>query len=203
MREILEILQEDDRTTPAEIARMLGLTEDQVRAEIETLAASVPDNGDVYVVPAFSGLYAPWWRPDARGVIAGLTRFATAGHIARAALEATAFQVMDVVEAMRRDGAPLAALRVDGGMVGNALLMRFQADMLGLPLARTATAETTALGAAGAAGLAVGLWPDLAALRALAAVTRRWEPAMPPARRDALAASWHKAVGRAFDWHAR
>jgi glycerol kinase len=171
-------------------------------AEVEALAASVPDNGDVYFVPAFSGLYAPWWRPDARGVIAGLTRFATAGHIARAALEATAYQVMDVVEAMRRDGAPPASLRVDGGMVANGMLMQFQADMLDLPLTRTATAEATALGAAGAAGLAVGVWPDPAALRALARPTTRWEPAMPPAQREALAGSWRKAVGRAFDWHA-
>lgn len=171
-------------------------------AEVEALAASVPDNGDVYIVPAFSGLYAPWWRPDARGVIAGLTRFATAGHIARAVLEATAFQVMDVVEAMRRDDVPLGALRVDGGMVANGMLMQFQADMLGVPLARTATAEVTALGAAGAAGLAVGVWPDPAALRVLAVPTRRWEPTMPSARRHALAASWHKAVTRAFDWQS-
>ena len=169
-------------------------------AEVAALAASVADNGDVYFVPAFSGLYAPWWRADARGVIAGLTRFATAGHIARAALEATAYQVRDVVAAMRRDGAPPTALRVDGAMVDNDLLMQFQADMLDLPLLRGASAEATAFGAAAAAGLAVGVWPDPAALGALVRTTRRWEPAMDPARRAALTASWHKAVTRAFDW---
>ena len=169
-------------------------------AAVETLAASVPDNGDVYIVPAFSGLFAPWWRTDARGVIAGLTRFATAGHIARAALEATAYQVMDVVEAMRRDGAAPRVLRVDGGMVANELLMGFQADMLDLPLDRAAGAEATAWGAAVAAGLAVGVWPGTEAVRALVRVDRRFVPRMDKARREALAAAWHKAVERSFGW---
>jgi glycerol kinase len=168
-------------------------------AEVEALAATVADNGDVYIVPAFSGLYAPWWRPDARGVIAGLTRFATAGHIARAVLEATAYQVMDVAAAMARDlGAPLRALRVDGGMVANAALMQFQADMLDIPLERAANAEATALGAAFAAGRAVGFWTSPEELRP--AVAQRWTPAMDAARRDTLAASWHKAVRRSFGW---
>ncbi len=169
-------------------------------AAVETLAASVPDNGDVYIVPAFSGLFAPWWRTDARGVIAGLTRFATAGHIARAALEATAYQVMDVVEAMRRDGAAPRVLRVDGGMVANELLMAFQADMLDLPLDRAAGAEATAWGAAVAAGLAVAVWPGTEAVRALVRVDRRFVPRMDKARREALAAAWHKAVERSFGW---
>ncbi len=169
-------------------------------AAVETLAASVPDNGDVYIVPAFSGLFAPWWRTDARGVIAGLTRFATAGHIARAALEATAYQVMDVVEAMRRDGAAPRVLRVDGGMVANELLMAFQVDMLDLPLDRAAGAEATAWGAAVAAGLAVGVWPGTEAVRALVRVDRRFVPRMDKARREALAAAWHKAVERSFGW---
>ena len=137
----------------------LGLI--RTSAEIETLATSVSDNGDVYFVPAFSGLYAPYWRADARGVIAGLTRYATAGHIARAALEATAYQTFDVIEAMQRDsGIPISTLRVDGGMVVNALLMQFQADILNVPVLRPRTIETTALGAAYAAGLAVGYWQD-------------------------------------------
>ena len=169
-------------------------------AAVETLAASVPDNGDVYIVPAFSGLFAPWWRTDARGVIAGLTRFATAGHIARAALEATAYQVMDVVEAMRRDGAAPRVLRVDGGMVANELLMAFQADMLDLPLDRAAGAEATAWGAAVAAGLAVGVWPGPEAVRGLARSDRRFAPAMGADRRAALARLWHKAVERSFGW---
>jgi glycerol kinase len=170
-------------------------------AEIETLAASVPDNGDVYVVPAFSGLYAPYWRADARGIVAGLTRYASAGHIARAALEATAYQTLDVIEAMQRDcGIPISTLRVDGGMVPNALLMQFQADVLNVPVLRPRTIETTALGAAYAAGLAVGYWQDLEDLRRNWGVTRTWTPAMPAARRQALVASWRKAVGRSLDW---
>jgi glycerol kinase len=170
-------------------------------AEVEALAASVPDNGDVYFVPAFSGLYAPWWRGDARGVIAGLTQFAGAGHIARAALEATAYQTLDVVRAMEQDsGIPISTLRVDGGMVANGLLMQFQADMLGVPVVRPRTLETTALGAAYAAGLAVGYWRGLDDLRANWAATQTWTPAMPPAQRDALAANWHKAVERSFGW---
>ncbi|MEJ0018663.1 MAG: glycerol kinase GlpK [Acetobacteraceae bacterium] len=170
-------------------------------ADIEALAASVADNGDVYLVPAFSGLYAPYWRADARGVIAGLTRYATAGHIARAALEATAYQTLDVIEAMQRDaGIPISTLRVDGGMVVNALLMQFQADILDVPVLRPRTIETTALGAAYAAGLAVGYWRDTDDLRGNWGVTRTWTPAMAAERRATLVASWHKAVGRSFDW---
>ena len=169
--------------------------------EIETLAASVSDNGDVYFVPAFSGLYAPYWRADARGVIAGLTRYATSGHIARAALEATAYQTLDVIEVMQRDaGIPISTLRVDGGMVVNALLMQFQADILNVPVLRPRTIETTALGAAYAAGLAVGYWHDTDDLVRNWGVTRTWTPAMDEERRAALVTSWHKAVGRSFDW---
>ena len=169
--------------------------------DIETLAASVPDNGDVYFVPAFSGLYAPYWRADARGVLAGLTRFASAGHIARAALEATAFQTLDVVRAMEQDsGIPIKALRVDGGMVVNELLMQFQSDMLNTPVVRPATVETTALGAAYAAGLAVGYWKGLDDLRANWAVARTWTPSLDANRRAALAGSWKKAVERSFGW---
>ena len=170
-------------------------------ADIEALAASVPDNGDVYFVPAFSGLYAPYWRADARGVLAGLTRFASAGHIARAALEATAYQTMDVVRAMEQDsGIPIKALRVDGGMVLNELLMQFQSDMLNVPVVRPATTETTALGAAYAAGLAVGYWKNLDDLRANWAVARTWNPSMTTDRRAALTGSWSKAVERSFGW---
>ena len=170
-------------------------------ADIEALAASVSDNGDVYFVPAFSGLYAPYWRSDARGVVAGLTHYATAGHLARAVLEATAFQTMDVVRAMERDaGIPIRTLRVDGGMVANDLLMQFQADMLNVPVVRPRTLETTALGAAYAAGLAVGYWDGLDDVRANWAVTRTWEPAMDAARRDTLSAGWAKAVQRSLGW---
>ena len=170
-------------------------------AEIEALAASVNDNGDVYFVPAFSGLYAPYWRADARGVIAGLTRYATSGHIARAALEATAYQTLDVIEAMQRDaGISISTLRVDGGMVVNALLMQFQADILNVPVLRPRTIETTALGAAYAAGLAVGYWHDMDDLVRNWGVTRTWTPAMTDERRAALVTSWRKAVGRSFDW---
>jgi glycerol kinase len=172
-------------------------------ADVEALASSVSDNGDVYFVPAFSGLYAPYWRADARGVIAGLTRYATAGHLARAALEATAYQVMDVAEAMQRDcGVPLRALRVDGGMVVNEMLMQFQADMLGVAVSRPRVTETTALGAAYAAGLAVRFWQSTDELRANWAVERVWEPSVSPDRRAALTASWRKAVGRSFEWSA-
>ena len=170
-------------------------------ADIEALAASVPDNGDVYFVPAFSGLYAPYWRADARGVLAGLTRFASAGHIARAALEATAYQTMDVVRAMEQDsGIPIECLRVDGGMVVNELLMTFQADILNVPIVRPATVEATALGAAYAAGLAVGYWTGLDDLRANWAVARTWTPTMAADRRAVLAGSWKKAVERSFGW---
>jgi glycerol kinase len=170
-------------------------------SDIEALAASVPDNGDAYFVPAFSGLYAPYWRADARGVIAGLTRYATAGHIARAALEATAYQTFDVIEAMQRDASiRISTLRVDGGMVVNALLMQFQADILNVPVLRPRTIETTALGAAYAAGLAVGYWHDTGDLVRNWGVTHTWTPAMPDDQRATLLASWRKAVGRSFDW---
>jgi glycerol kinase len=170
-------------------------------ADIEPLAASVPDNGDVYFVPAFSGHYAPYWRPDARGTIAGLTRFASAGHLARAALEATAYQTLDVVRAMEKDsGIALSSLRSDGGMVVNRLLMQFQADILGVPVLRPACIETTALGAAYAAGLAVGYWSGLDHLRANWAEAERWAPAMDNRKRDLLVASWHKAVDRSMGW---
>jgi glycerol kinase len=177
----------------------LGLI--QSSADVEALAASVTDNGDVYFVPALSGLYAPYWRADARGTIAGLTRYATAGHLARAALEATAYQTFDVLEAMQRDaGIPISTLRVDGGMVVNALLMQFQADILNVPVLRPRTIETTALGAAYAAGLAVGYWRDLEDLRGNWGVTHTWTPAMMEERRASLTASWHKAVERSLGW---
>jgi glycerol kinase len=170
-------------------------------AEIEALAASVRDNGGVYIVPAFSGLFAPYWRSDARGVIVGLTRYAGRGHLARAALESTAYQVSDVVEAMREDsGVPLTSLKVDGGMVENQLLMQFQADILGVPVIRPVVAETTALGAAYAAGLAVGFWHGLDELRANWKADRTWRPDLPSAERDRLLAWWKKAVSRSFDW---
>ena len=177
----------------------LGLI--KTSAEIEALAASVEDNGDVYVVPAFSGLYAPWWRADARGVIAGLTRYVTAGHIARAALEATAYQTRDVIEAMQRDsGIAISTLRVDGGMVPNALLMQFQADILNVPVLRPRTIETTALGAAYAAGLAVGYWQNTDDLVRNWGVTHTWSPRMRDDQRATLTAAWHKAVQRTFNW---
>ena len=170
-------------------------------SEVEALAASVPDNGDVYFVPAFSGLYAPYWRADARGVIAGLTRFSTVGHIARAALEASAYQTLDVVRAMEQDaGVPMRSLRVDGGMVVNDALMQFQADVLGVPVLRPRTLETTALGAAYAAGLAAGYWQGLDDLRANWAVTREWTPSMSDERRNTLTAGWRKAVEKSFGW---
>jgi glycerol kinase len=169
--------------------------------EIEPLARTVADNGGAYFVPAFSGLYAPYWKDNARGVIAGLTRFVNKGHLARAALEATAYQVRAVLDAMEADsGVTLAALKVDGGMVVNELLMQFQADLLGVPVIRPTVAETTALGAAYAAGLAVGVWDRLDDLRANWGEDRRWEPAMPEAERARLYAGWQKAVQRSFDW---
>ncbi len=170
-------------------------------AEVETLAASVEDNGGVYFVPAFSGLFAPYWRSDARGVIAGLTRYATKAHIARAGLEATAWQVREILDAMNEDsGVPLTSLRVDGGMVANGLLMQLQADVLGVPVIRPVVAETTALGAAYAAGLAVGYWSSLDELRANWARGAEWTPAMDPGVREREHATWRKAVTRTFDW---
>ncbi len=169
--------------------------------EVEEVARTVDDNGGVYIVPAFSGLFAPYWRSDARGVVAGLTRYANRGHLARASLEAVAFQTDEVIEAMHADsGVDLASLKVDGGMVGNELLMQFQADLLDVPVVRPAVAETTALGAAYAAGLAVGYWPDLDSLRANWSESQRWTPAMDGDRRADLRAGWRKAVERTFDW---
>ena len=177
----------------------LGLIEKS--AEIEALARSVDDNGGIYFVPAFSGLFAPYWRADARGVIAGMTRYINKGHIARAALEATAYQTREVLDAMNADsGVPLQALKVDGGMVYNDLLMQFQADMLGVPVIRPKVAETTALGAAYAAGLAVGYWDSLDALRENWAQDKTWQPRMDAEKRAALYAGWKKAVTRTFDW---
>jgi len=170
-------------------------------AEIEALAREVEDNGDVYFVPAFSGLYAPHWKETARGVIAGLTRYANSGHIARAALEATAFQTREVVEAMEQDsGVPMKELRVDGGMVHNDLLMQFQADILDVPVLRPKVSETTALGAAYAAGLAVGYWSGEEEIRRNWALEKRVEPRMPSEQRQRLYRSWQKAVQRSFDW---
>jgi glycerol kinase len=169
--------------------------------EIEALAKTVDDNGDVYIVPAFSGLYAPYWRDDARGIVAGLTRYARAGHFARAALEAVAYQTCDVAHAMEADsGVTVTELRADGGMVDNQLLMQFQADMLGVPVVRPEVAETTALGAAYAAGLAVGVWSSTKDLTANWKAHARWTPAMPNDQREALYKSWKKAVGRSFEW---
>ncbi|MBD1826244.1 glycerol kinase GlpK [Microcoleus vaginatus GB1-A2] len=170
-------------------------------AEVETLANTVEDSGGVYVVPAFSGLYAPYWKDSARGVIAGLTRYATKAHIARAVLEATAWQTREVLDAMNQDSAvQLLSLKVDGGMVGNHTLMQFQSDVLGVPVVRPVVAETTALGAAYAAGLAVGFWSQLAELRDNWAVDCTWEPKMPIALREQKYRFWKKAVSRTFDW---
>jgi glycerol kinase len=169
--------------------------------EVEELASSVDDNGGLYIVPAFSGLFAPYWKSNARGVFAGLTRYVNAGHIARATLEATAFQSREVVEAMNQDsGVELESLKVDGGMVGNDLLMQFQADLLGVPVIRPAVAETTALGAAYAAGLATGFWASEDDIRNNWAEDKRWEPTMDPAKRDEYYSYWKKAVTRTFDW---
>ncbi len=173
----------------------------QSSGEIEALAASVPDNGGVYIVPAFSGLFAPHWRADARGTIVGLTGYSTRAHIARAALEAAAFQTADVLVAMRKDcGVDLTSLKVDGGMAANGLLMQFQADVLGIPVVRPRVTETTALGAAYAAGLAVGFWKTVEALRDNWIVDRTWEPTISPWQREQLHASWLRAVERSFGW---
>jgi len=170
-------------------------------ADVEDLARTVDDNGVIYFVPAFSGLFAPYWRADARGVLVGLTRYVNRGHIARAALEATAFQTREVLDAMNADsGVPLTALKVDGGMVHNELLMQFQADILGVPVIRPTVAETTALGAAYAAGLAVGFWPKEQDLRANWGKDKEWSPQMDVAQRERLYSSWKKAVTRTLDW---
>jgi glycerol kinase len=170
-------------------------------AEIEEHARSVEDNGGAYFVPAFSGLFAPYWRSDARGAIVGLTRFVNKGHLARAVLEATAFQTREVLDAMNADsGVDLTALKVDGGMVVNELLMQFQADILGVPVIRPVVAETTALGAAYAAGLAVGFWKTEDDIRENWAQDKQWEPQMDDSRRASEYANWKKAVSKTFDW---
>ena len=177
----------------------LGLI--QSSAEVEALAKSVEDAGGIYFVPAFSGLYAPYWKASARGVIVGLTRYVNKGHIARAALDATAYQTCEVLDAMNADsGVKLTTLKVDGGMVFNDLLMQFQSDILDVPVIRPKVAETTALGAAYAAGLAVGFWKDYDELRANWAKEKEWRPAMNADLRKKLYSGWKKAVTRTFDW---
>jgi glycerol kinase len=177
----------------------LGLI--QQSADVEALARSVDDSGGIYFVPAFSGLYAPYWKDNARGAIVGLTRYIHKGHLARAALEATAYQTREVLDAMNKDsGVSLTALKVDGGMVRNELLMQFQADLLGVPVIRPTVAETTSLGAAYAAGLAVGFWERVEDLRANWGKDKEWTPQMDAARRERLYAGWKKAVTRTFDW---
>lgn len=170
-------------------------------SEIEPLAATVEDSGGIYIVPAFSGLFAPYWRSDARGAILGLTRFINRGHIARAVLEATAFQTKEVLDAMEQDsGVKLQSLKVDGGMVVNEHLMQFQADILGVPVIRPVVPETTSLGAAYAAGLAVGFWPDTDSLCDNWQEDRRWTPDMDEPRRQKIYQGWKKAVTKTFDW---
>jgi glycerol kinase len=177
----------------------LGLI--QSAPEVETLAATVEDNGGIYFIPAFSGLFAPYWRSDARGAIVGMTRYVNKGHIARATLEATAYQTREVLEAMNQDsGVDLTALKVDGGMVFNESLMQFQADILNVPVIRPKVAETTALGAAYAAGLAIGYWKDFDELRANWGQDKAWEPQMDIEKREKLYSGWKKAVTRTFDW---
>src|SRR6478735_6673692 len=169
--------------------------------DIEYLASKVDDNGGAYFVPAFSGLFAPYWRSDARGALVGLTRYVNKGHIARAVLEATAFQTREVLEAVNADaGVDLVELKVDGGMIANNTLMQFQADILGVPVIRPVVAETTALGAAYAAGLAVGFWESEDDIRTNWAESKRWEPQMDEATRAKLYKKWKKAVTKTFDW---
>jgi glycerol kinase len=168
---------------------------------VETLAKTVDDNGGAYIVPAFSGLFAPYWRSDARGVIAGLTRYVNKGHIARAALEASAYQTLDIMEAMKKDsGVEINSLKVDGGMVANELLMQFQADLLNVPVIRPSITETTALGAAYAAGLAVGFWTSMQDLKKYWSVDKTWQPQMDDGARQAGIRGWRKAVQRTLDW---
>ncbi|WP_104082451.1 glycerol kinase GlpK [Cryobacterium sp. Y11] len=170
-------------------------------SEIEDLAKTVTDNGGAYFVPAFSGLFAPYWRSDARGALVGLTRYVNKGHIARAALEAIAYQTREVLDAVNADsGVPLTELKVDGGATVNDLLMQFQADIIGVPVVRPVVAETTALGAAYAAGLAVGFWSDLDDLRSNWQEDARWEPAMDPKEAARLLRNWKKAVTKTLDW---
>jgi glycerol kinase len=168
---------------------------------VEKLAAEVEDNGGVYFVPAFSGLYAPHWNERARGTLIGLTRYANRSHIARAVLEATAYQTREVLAAMASDSATaIPELRVDGGMVVNELLMQFQADILDVPVVRPKITETTALGAAYAAGLAVGYWKNREDLVSNWEIDKRWKPQMSKEKRATLFASWERAVGRSLDW---
>jgi len=170
-------------------------------SDVEDLARAVEDNGGIYFVPAFSGLFAPYWRSDARGVVVGLTRYINRGHLARAALEATAYQTREVLDAMEKDsGVQLKSLKVDGGMVFNDLLMQFQADILNVPVVRPKVAETTALGAAYAAGLAVGFWENLDDLRLNWAMDKSWQPQMNEQVRQNLYRGWLRAVERTFDW---
>ena len=177
----------------------IGLIDDA--PEIEALAASVPDNGDVYFVPAFSGLFAPYWRDDARGVLAGLTRFSDKGHLARAVLEATAYQVRDVLVAMEFDtGDRLDEVKVDGGMVANSLLMGFQADILGMDVVVPRVVETTVLGAAFGAGLATGVWSSTDEVVAHWREAARYRPSMDEAERQRLLTGWTKAVDRSMGW---
>jgi glycerol kinase len=177
----------------------LGLIEKS--ADVEALAKTVEDNGGIYFVPAFSGLFAPYWRSDARGVIVGMTRYVNKGHFARAALEATAYQTREVLDAMNTDsGVELKALKVDGGMVYNDLLMQFQADVLGVPVIRPKVAETTALGAAYAAGLAVGFWKNTGEMRANWGMDKTWQPSPDDTAHTKNYAEWKKAITRTFDW---
>jgi glycerol kinase len=177
----------------------LGLI--QLSSEVESLAKTVEDNGGIYFVPAFSGLYAPYWKSNARGAIVGMTRYVTKGHIARAVLEATAYQTREVLDAMETDsGVKLTALKVDGGMVFNELLMQFQSDILDVPVIRPKVAETTALGAAYAAGLAVGFWKDYDELRSNWGMEKEWHSSMDEDLRKKLYSGWKKAVTRTFDW---
>lgn len=169
--------------------------------DVERLARTVDDNGGIYFVPAFSGLFAPYWRSDARGVIVGMTRYVNKAHFARAALEATAYQTREVLDAMKKDsGVPLKTLKVDGGMVHNDLLMQFQADILNVPVVRPKVTETTALGAAYAAGLAIGFWDHQEDLRKNWQIDKTWRPQMNEEKREALYSGWLKAVERTFDW---
>ena len=178
-----------------------GLKMIRTAPEVEELARTVEDNGGVYLVPAFTGLGAPHWDQYARGSILGITRGVTAGHIARAALEGIAYQVADVLKAMEADsGIPIAELRVDGGASGNNLLMQFQADLLGVPVIRPETVESTALGAAYLAGLAVGFWPDVETIQSQWQVERRFEPDLPRERAEQLRAGWERALERSRAW---
>jgi glycerol kinase len=177
----------------------LGLI--RTSSEVEALAKTVEDNGGVYFVPAFSGLFAPYWKANARGVIAGLTQYAAKGHLARAVLEATAFQTREIVEAMEKDsGITLHVLRTDGGMIENELLMQFQADILNRPVVRPSIKETTALGAAYAAGLGIGLYKNTDALCSNWSINKTWTPEMEDRKRESMYQSWKKAVSRTFDW---